>query len=103
MDDLLSRMLEIEAQGNATVKEAEAKAAEIRQAGSVELAKLNSEFSAALAAECDALEANAMAEARREYDRVIAEAKVAIAKSEAEIAGLIAPKEEELFREVLGL
>lgn len=103
MDDLLSRMLEIEEQGNAAVKEAEARAVEIRKESSAELAKLNSEFSAALAKECSDMESAALEEGQREYDSVIAAAAEKVEQSEAAFRKVIEPCEDRLYRQLLGI
>ena len=99
MDDLLSRMLEIEAQGNAEVKNAEEQAARIREESSAELARINSEFSGELVRQCQEIEAEVMAEARQEHDAIIAEAEARAVKFAAVIDG----QEERLYREVLGI
>lgn len=103
MDDLLSRMLEIEAQGNAEVKNAEEQAARIREESSAELARINSEFSGELVRQCQEIEAEVMAEARQEHDAIIAEAEARAREGAVKFAAVIDGQEERLYREVLGI
>lgn len=75
MEDLLERMLAVDAEGEALVKAAEEKAVQIREESSAELAKAHSEASEALAKECQALEEVAIGAALKQKEEALLQAQ----------------------------
>jgi cell division septum initiation protein DivIVA len=96
MEDVLERMLAVDQQGEALVKQAESEALRIREESSRSLAESSSAASRALAEECAALEAGILESAQKER-------AAALAKSEAELPqrGAVFSKELEKYRHTL--
>ncbi len=96
MEDVLERMLAVDQQGEALVKQAESEALRIREESSRSLAESSSAASRALAEECAALEAGILESAQKERS-------AALAKSEAELPlrGAAFAKELEKHRHTL--
>ncbi len=96
MEDVLERMLAVDRQGEALVKQAEAEALRIREESTRSLAEASGTASRALAEECAALEAGILESAQKER-------AAALAKSEAELPrrGAAFSKELEGYRRTL--
>lgn len=103
MDDLLSRMLEIEQQGNAAVKDAEARAVTIREEGAAAVAQANSEFSQRLAQECAAIEESVIAKAEEERRQELAVAASQLPGDGAAFDQAAAKCEEQFFLRLTAL
>lgn len=96
MEDVLERMLAVDRQGEALVKQAEEEAQRIREESARALAESSGTASRALAEECAALEAGILESAQKER-------AAALAKSEAELPrrGAAFSKELEAHRRTL--
>ena len=103
MEDLLERMLAVDQQGEALIKEAEAKAVQIREESSAALAKANADASAKLAAECQALEAEAVGAAEKQRKDSLESATRALAPRSVNFARELEAHRDKLLKELLAL
>ena len=103
MEDLLERMLAIDQQGETLVKEAEAKAIQIREENSAELAKINAEASARLSAECQVLEDEAIHAAEKQREDSLAAASRELAPRSAAFSQELEAHRDKLLKMLLAL
>ena len=103
MNDLLQRLLAVDKQGDNTIKEAEEKAVQLREAAAARIASMNADFSKALAAECAAIEKAAVDEAQRQRSADLVAAQQQVAARRSDFAKALAPCRPQLLEELLGL
>lgn len=103
MEDLLERMLAVDQQGEALVKAAEEKAIQIREESSTELSKLHESASAALAQECQNLEAEAVNAAQKQKDDALAQAAKKLAPRGEAFAQELEVHRYKLLKELMAL
>lgn len=103
MDDLLQRLLAVDRQGDSAVKAAEEKAVQLREASAARIAALNAEFAKGLAAECAALEADAVSEAKRRREEELSAARAEMSSRRARLETALAPRKAAFMKALLGL
>lgn len=103
MEDLLERMLAVDAQGEALVKDAEKKAIQIREESSAELAKMHEEVSEALAKECQALEEAAVGAALKQKDEALQQAQKRLGPKSAAFSSELDGYRYKLLKELLAI
>ena len=102
MDDLLTRMLAIDKQGNAVVEEAEAEAVKIREAASAAQAQETEAFSAKLSEELAGVEQAAVDAAEAERAKELALVSEQLPSRASAFRRALSGQEERLLRVLLG-
>lgn len=103
MEDLLERMLAVDAQGEALVKAAEEKAVQIREESSAELAKAHAVASEGLSKECQALEEAAVGAAMKQKEEALAQALKRLAPRGESFARELDGHRYKLLKELLAI
>ena len=102
MDDLLTRMLAIDKQGNAVVEAAEAEAVKIREAASAAQAQETEAFSAKLSEELEGIEQAAVASAEAERAKELSLVSEQLPARAAAFREALSGQEGRLLKVLLG-
>lgn len=103
MEDLLERMLAVDAQGEALVKAAEEKAVQIREESSAELAKAHVAASETLAKECQAMEEAAVGAAVKQKEEALSQAKARLVPRSSAFSVELEGHRYKLLKELLAI
>lgn len=103
MDDVLERMLAVEKQGNAVIKDAEELAVKLREEASARLAAEKADFSAALAQECASIESAAVASAEAQRETELAAARNELPGRLQKFSSALSGQRSALLERLMGL